>query len=94
MVKHMLIQNKWAHHKIYLVNLSAVRATDRPSSSSVMSFEEEIDYLDVTFGSEYLYSGNVRVFVHRQNTTPLVTLVTPKGIGYTMVKITKEPSGG
>ena len=53
-----------------------------------MSFEEEIDYLDVTFGSGYLYSGNVRVFVHRQDTTPLVTLVTPKGIGYTMVKIT------
>ena len=50
-----------------------------------MSFEEEIDYLDVTFGSGYLYSGNVRVFVHRQDTTPLVTLVTPKGIGYTMV---------
>ena len=50
--------------------------------SSVMSdFEEEIDYLDVTFGSGYIYSGNVRVFVHKQDTTPLVTLVTPKGIG-------------
>ena len=56
-----------------------------------MSFEEEIDYLDVTFGSGYLYSGNVRVFVHRQDTTPLVTLVTPKGIGYTMVNRVRLP---
>ena len=53
-----------------------------------MSFEEEIDYLDVTFGSGYLYSGNVRVFVHKQDTTPLVTLVTPKGIGWSTANLT------
>merc|ERR1712212_1406839 len=62
------------------------------SPLGVMSIEE-IDYIDVTFGSGgYLHSEYFsKVFVYKQATTPLVTLVQPKGIGNPRLNQRLEP---